>query len=56
MDGEYVYNFLCKTMYKKPHAKPNENITMTEVIALRDAPPKNLDKYMRLQQNELCFW
>ena len=33
VDGEYVYNLLCKKIYEKPHAKANENTAMLEVIA-----------------------
>ena len=94
MDGEFVYNLLCRKIYEKPNAKANENTALLEVIAtvilkcynkdaieqlylvnllhfedpdvglwkgvkcdwasaLREALPKNLEEYMRLQQNEL---
>ena len=33
VDGEYVYNLLCKRIYKKPYAKANEITAMLEVIA-----------------------
>ena len=28
MDGEYIYDFLRKRIYEKPHAKANENTAM----------------------------
>ena len=93
VDGEFVYNLLCRKIYEKPNAKANENTALLEVIAtvilrcydknaikelylvillhfddadvglwkgvkadwglaLHEALPKNLEDYMRLQQNE----
>ena len=96
MDGEYVFNMLCKKINEKPFTKANEHTSILEVIAtvilrcfersaikkfypvnllrftdpdvglwkrmkadwalaIRQALPKNLDKYKELQQNELFF-
>jgi len=93
MDGEYVFNLLCKKINEKPFTKANEHTSILEVIAtvilrrcfesnaieelylvnllrfndpdvgfwkgmkadwalaIRQALPKNLDKYKELQQN-----
>ena len=94
VDGEFVYNLLCRKINEKPNAKADENTALLEVIAnvilkcynkdaieqlylvnllhfedpdvglwkgvkcdwasaLHEALPKNLEEYMRLQQNEL---
>ena len=33
IDGEYVFNLLCKKIYEKPYAKSNKSTAMLEVIA-----------------------
>ena len=33
VDGEFVYNLLCRKIYEKPNAKANENTALLEVIA-----------------------
>ena len=33
MDGEYVFNMLCKEINEKPFTKANENTSILEVIA-----------------------
>ena len=33
MDGEYVFNLLCKIINEKPFSKSTENTSMLEVIA-----------------------
>ena len=33
VDGEFVYNLLCRKIYEKPNAKANEDTALLEVIA-----------------------